>query len=51
VLSTMARYQAQYVYVGALERVKYPSVDLARFGAFMQTVYNQRGVVIYQVKK
>jgi YYY domain-containing protein len=51
VLSTMARYQAQYVYVGALERVKYPSVDLTRFGAFMQTVYNQHGVVIYRIKK
>ncbi|HLZ59536.1 MAG TPA: DUF2298 domain-containing protein [Ktedonosporobacter sp.] len=54
VLATMARYHAQYLYVGALEYVKYtqqkyPRLDLHRFSAFMQTVYSANGVVIYKV--
>jgi uncharacterized membrane protein len=51
VLSTMAHYHAQYVYVGTLERTKYPEANLTRFSTFMQTVYSQHGVTIYQVKK
>ncbi len=47
VLTTMARYQAQYLYVGPLERIKYPHVNLQRFSAFMQVVYNAAGVTIY----
>jgi YYY domain-containing protein len=50
VLKTMARYHAQYVYVGALEHKKYPSVNLERFGSFMRIVYHQGDVTIYQVK-
>ncbi len=49
VLAAMARYNAQYVYVGPLERQQYPGVNLARFGAFMQVVYNADGVTIYKV--
>lgn len=50
VLSTMARYHAEYLYVGTLERVKYPTTDLTRFKTFMQIVYNADGVTIYKVK-
>jgi YYY domain-containing protein len=50
VLSTMARYNAQYLYVGPLEYAKYPKNDLHRFSAFMQIVYNAEGVTIYKVK-
>ncbi len=50
VLSTMARYQAQYLYVGPLEYAKYPGANLHRFSTFMQVVYNANGVTIYKVK-
>lgn len=50
VLSVMARYHAEYLYVGALEHQKYPMTDLQRFGKFMQVVYNADGVTIYKVK-
>lgn len=50
VLSLMARYHAEYLYVGALEKQKYPSVDLNRFAEFMQVVYNANGVTIYKIR-
>jgi uncharacterized membrane protein len=50
VLSLMARYHAEYLYVGALEKQKYSSVDLQRFREFMQVVYNANGVTIYKVR-
>ena len=50
VLDTMARYHAQYVYVGQLELMKYPTVDLHRFASYMQVVYSAKGVTIYEVK-
>jgi YYY domain-containing protein len=50
VLSLMAHYHAQYLYVGPLEYAKYPKTDLSRFAAFMQIVYNAEGVTIYKVK-
>lgn len=50
VLSLMARYHAQYLYVGLLERVKYPTANLQRFSAFMQVVYSADGVTIYMVR-
>ena len=46
----MARYHAEYLYVGALEKQKYPKVDLYRFAAFMQVVYNANGVTIYKAR-
>ncbi len=51
VLSLMARYNAQYLYVGSLEQQTYvPSgVNLQRFGSFMRIVYQHDGVTIYQV--
>jgi YYY domain-containing protein len=50
VLSIMAHDQVQYLYVGELERMKYPQVDLKRYSSFMQVVYNADGVTIYKVK-
>ena len=47
VLALMARYHAQYLYVGILEKEKYPTANLQRFGAFMQVVYSADGVTIY----
>ena len=51
VLSLMALYHAQYLYVGSLEQGTYLSsgANLQRFGAFMRIVYQRDGVTIYQV--
>jgi len=49
VLSLMARYKAQYLYVGPLEIAKYPNTNLYRYSAFMHVVYKARGVAIYKV--
>ncbi len=50
VLSLMGRYDAQYLYVGPVEFAKYPNVNLHRYSAFMQVVYNAEGVTIYKVR-
>ncbi len=50
VLTTMARYNARYVYVGALERKKYAQINLKRFEGFMRRVYDADGVTIFQIK-
>ncbi|HYK84309.1 MAG TPA: DUF2298 domain-containing protein [Ktedonobacteraceae bacterium] len=50
VLNLLARYHVQYVYVGLLEQMKYPSADLHRFASFMNVVYSAHGVTIYEVK-
>ncbi len=48
----MARYHAQYLYVGPLEQMKYPKANLQRFRAFafMDIAYSAGGVTIYEVK-
>jgi len=50
VLNLLARYHVQYLYVGQLQRMKYPGADLRRFVAFMHVAYSAKGVTIYQVK-
>jgi len=50
VLSVMNTYHAKYLYVGSLEYMKYHVVNLHRFGAYMQVVYNTGGVTIYEVR-
>lgn len=50
VLSLMARYKAQYLYVGPLEMAKYTNVNLHRYDKFMQIVYKAQGVTIYKVR-
>jgi YYY domain-containing protein len=49
VLSLMKNDHVQYLYIGALERTKYPQADLNRYSSFMQVVYNADGVTIYKV--
>lgn len=49
VLTTLARYHVEYLYVGPLEQAKYLTVNLGRFSAFMQVVYRANGVTIYRV--
>lgn len=50
VLNLMARYHAQYLYVGPLEQQTYVGTNLQRFSSFMKVVYhNNYGVTIYQV--
>lgn len=49
VLSLMARYHAQYLYVGPYEYKKYGGAHLERYITFMQMVYNDDGVCIYKV--
>ena len=50
VLTTLAHYNARYVYVGAFEQKKYAKINLKRFEGFMQRVYDADGVTIFQVK-
>jgi YYY domain-containing protein len=50
VLSLMARYKAQYLYIGPLEIEKYTNVNLHRYNAFMQVLYKSKGVTIYKVR-
>lgn len=49
VMSVLHRYDVKYLYVGALEYAKYPTSNLHRFSAFLQTVYSANGVTIYKV--
>jgi YYY domain-containing protein len=49
VMNLLARYHVQYLYVGLLEQMKYPTADLHRFSAFLHVVYSARDVTIYQV--
>jgi uncharacterized membrane protein len=51
VLSLLARYHVQFLYVGLLEQMKYLKANLHRFSAypFMQVVYSAHGVTIYKV--
>ncbi|HEU5381769.1 MAG TPA: DUF2298 domain-containing protein [Ktedonobacteraceae bacterium] len=50
VLTLLARYNAQYIYVGPLEQASYVGANLQRFQSFMQVVYRKNGVTIYKVR-
>jgi uncharacterized membrane protein len=49
VLSLMAQDHVQYLYVGELERKKYPLANLTRYKSFMRVIYSADGVTIYKV--
>jgi uncharacterized membrane protein len=49
VLQLLHHYHARYLYVGTLERQKYPKADLGRFASFLQVVYQAGGVSIYKI--
>jgi YYY domain-containing protein len=47
-LTLLDKYDIRYVYVGPLERERYPAEGLAKFAGLMDVVYESDGVVIYK---
>ena len=47
----LARYDVDYVYVGAREREKYGEDGLGKFSSFMETVFNEGGVTVYRMTR
>jgi YYY domain-containing protein len=47
VSTLLDKYDVSYVYVGPLERARYPAAGLAKFAALMDVVYDAGGVTIY----
>ncbi|HEY75461.1 MAG TPA: hypothetical protein G4O00_04670 [Thermoflexia bacterium] len=47
-LTLLDRYGIRYVYVGPLERTRYPPAGLAKFDRILETVYDAAGVTIYR---
>jgi len=50
-LSLLDKYDIRYVYVGPLERSTYDRRGLAKFEQFMDVVYQNDGVTIYQTRE
>jgi YYY domain-containing protein len=48
VLTLLDKYGISYVYVGPLERERYPTAGLAKFAEVMQVVYDTGPVTIYR---
>ena len=48
VLTLLEKYGITYIYVGSLERGKYSPAALAKFDRFMDVVFQQGNVVIYE---
>jgi YYY domain-containing protein len=48
VLTLLDKYDISYVYVGPLERNRYPVEGLAKFAGLMEVVYESGGVAIYK---
>ena len=48
--SVLDRYDVEYVYVGPLEREQYSEAGLAKFSSFMDIVYQNDAVTIYQIR-
>lgn len=46
----LERYNVGYIYVGPLERQRYPKEALAKFAEMFPAAYDQNGVTIYQVR-
>jgi uncharacterized membrane protein len=46
-LTLLDKYGISYVYVGPLERERYPAPGLAKFSGVMQVVYDDGQVTIY----
>ena len=47
VLPLLEKYDIRYVYVGPVERARYPASGLSKFDALMEVVYRQGEVTIY----
>jgi uncharacterized membrane protein len=48
VLSLLDKYSVSYIYVGPLERGRFPAAGLAKFAGMMETVYDTGAVTIYR---
>ena len=48
VLTLLDKYGISYVYVGPVERMRYPAAGLAKFAQLMEIVYDTRTVTIYR---
>jgi YYY domain-containing protein len=48
-LALLRRYDVRYVYVGPVERQRYPAEGLAKFAAMFPVAYANEGVTIYHV--
>ena len=42
-------YGVRYVYLGARERRTYGGENLAHFGEFLRTAFEQDGVIVYEM--
>jgi uncharacterized membrane protein len=49
VLTLLDKYDINYVYVGPVERARYPASGLAKFAQLMETVYDTGTVTIYRM--
>ena len=47
----LVHYNVDYVYVGPRERVRYGPEGLDKFSLFMETVFNEGGVVVYRMAR
>jgi YYY domain-containing protein len=50
-LALLRRFDAEYVYVGLLERSQYGEGGMSKFAAFMDVVYQNEEVTIYRVRE
>jgi uncharacterized membrane protein len=50
VSSLLDKYDIGYVYVGPLERERYPAAGLAKFAGLLDVVYDTGAVTIYRVR-
>ena len=48
VLTLLDKYDINYVYVGPVERARYPAAGLVKFAQLMETVYDTGTVTIYR---
>lgn len=46
----LKKYQVQYVYIGDMERTKYPQLDENKFKQLGKVVYQNSSVTIYKIK-
>ena len=48
ILTLLEKYDVSYVYVGPVERARYPAAGLAKFAGWMDVVYDTGTVTIYR---
>ena len=45
----LEKYGVRYVYLGSREQEQYGVFSLPQYGDFLRTVFQQEGVVVYEV--